>query len=71
VELEAERASELAGVGAKWQAGTVDPGMEAPKMGSRCRREKGRHERLAPIERQFAASLEALNLRQVKRLQGS
>jgi hypothetical protein len=31
VELEAERAVELAGVGAKWQAGTVDPGMEALK----------------------------------------
>jgi hypothetical protein len=31
VELEAERALELADAEAKWQAGTVDPGMEAPK----------------------------------------
>jgi hypothetical protein len=31
VELEAERAVELAGVGAKWQAGIFDPGMEALK----------------------------------------
>jgi hypothetical protein len=29
VELEAERAVDLAGAGAKWQARTVDPGMEA------------------------------------------
>jgi hypothetical protein len=31
VELEAERAAGLAVVGAKWQAGIFDPGMEALK----------------------------------------
>jgi len=36
-------------LGAKQQAGNVDPGMEPERFRSRCRRAKGRGERPTPI----------------------
>ena len=65
----AERAAYSSGLGAKYQARNIDPGIEAPETGHRYRRAKGLYERPAPIERSCGA-LESVNPEAVKAASG-